>query len=246
MTVDFSFLLDTTVALAKGVPTALKLVSLALLAGAPVSILVAMAARSRSLILSSLARGYVFMFRGTPLLVQIFVIYYGVGQFEAVRASVLWPVLKQPFWCAILALALNTGAYGSEIVRGAIGSIPPGQIEAARSCGMTGFLLVRRVIAPIALRIGLPIYGNEVILMIKATSLASTITLMEITGIASELNSETFRAFEVFGIAGAFYLSMNFVAVQIFKWLEHAVTPERRPPQGAFSLAPSQLSRGSQ
>lgn len=232
---ELSFLLETMLAVAKGVPTTLTLVVLALLLGAPLSIALAMVARSRSVFFRSWAHGYVFVFRGTPLLVQIFIIYYGLAQFEFFRTSVVWPLLKQPFWCAVLALALNTGAYGSEIVRGAIASIPAGQIEAARACGMSGLLLARRVITPLALRVGLPMYGNEVILMIKATSLASTITLMDITGVASELNSETFRAFEVFGVAGAFYLGINLTAAQAFKWLEHALMPERRPHRDTFS-----------
>ena len=238
---DFPFLLATAGALTKGIPITLKLVSLALLIGAPVSILTTMAVRSPYLVLRRMAQAYVFVFRATPLLVQIFVIYYGLGQFAFIRESGLWQLLKQPFWCAIFALTLNTGAYGSEIVRGAIGSIPAGQIEAARASGMSGLLLVRRVIFPLALRAGLPMYGNEVILMIKATSLASTITLMEITGIASELNSETYRAFEVFGVAGAFYLGMNFVAAQAFKWIEYAITPERRDRK-EISNSPSRQS----
>ena len=130
-------------------------------------------------------RGYVAAFRGTPLLVQIFLIYYGLGQFRPTLQSLgLWGFFRAPFWCAILALTLNTAAYGTEIIRGGLQSVPYGQIEAARACGMSRSLAYRRVILPIALRQALPSYGNEIILMIKGTSLTSIITLLDITGIA--------------------------------------------------------------
>src|SRR5262249_31444458 len=143
------------------------------------------------------ARAYVFVFRGSPLLVQMFLIYYGLGQFEAVRESIFWTFLRQPFWCALLALTLNTAAYGSEIIRGGLQSGPKGQIDAATACGMSRSLAFRRIIFPLAVRQALPAYGNEFISMIKATALASIITMMEITGIAYKLISETYRGVEI-------------------------------------------------
>ena len=150
------------------------------------------------------------MFRGTPLLVQIFLIYYGLGQFEAIRDSFLWTFFREPFWCAILALTLNTGAYTSEIIRGGIQSVPFAQIEAARACGMGRLLLFRRIVLPLAIRQALPAYGNEIILMVKASSLASTITLMEVTGIARGIIAKTFAPVEIFIVAGAIYLVDQF------------------------------------
>jgi octopine/nopaline transport system permease protein len=174
------------------------------------------------------ARSYVFVFRGTPLLVQIFLIYYGLGQFPEVRQSFLWPFLREPYWCALLALTLNTAAYSSEIIRGGILSVPFGQIEAARACGMSRSLIFRRIVVPQGLIVALPAYGNEIILMTRSTALASVITLMEVTGIASKLISETFRAVEVFVCAGAIYLLLNFAISRAIALLERRLSPQLR------------------
>ena len=173
-------------------------------------------------------RGYVFILRGTPLLLQIFLIYYGIGQFAVVRDSILWPFLRQPYWCAILALTLNTAAYGSEIIRGGLQSVPSGAIEAARVSGMSGVLLYRRIILPLAIRQALPAYSNELIAMVKSTSLASIVTLMEISGIAYAIISETYRALEVFLCAGALYLLINFLLTRAVAALEWWLNPQLR------------------
>ena len=144
------------------------------------------------------------------------------------RQSFLWPLLREPYWCAILALALNTGAYTSEILRGAIQSIPQGQVEAARACGMGRFLTFRRIIVPIAIRQALPAYGNEIILMVKASSLASIITLLEITGLARRLIPQTYAVFEIFIVAGLIYLGLNFAIAQAVRWAEWRLTPHLR------------------
>ena len=169
-----------------------------------------------------------FVFRGTPLLVQIFLIYYGLGQFEAIRDSFLWTFFREPFWCAILALTLNTGAYTSEIIRGGIQSVPWGQVEAARACGMSRLLLFRRIVLPIALRQALPAYGNEVILMVKSSSLASTITLLEVTGIARGIIAKTFAPVEIFIVAGAIYLAINFLVTRAIRAAEWRLSPHLR------------------
>lgn len=162
---------------------------------------------------------------------QIFLIYYGLGQFRpALQALGLWGFFRAPFWCAILALTLNTAAYGSEIIRGGLQSVPHGQIEAARASGMSRWLAYRRVILPIALRQALPSYGNEIILMIKGTSLTSIVTLLEITGIAEQIISQTYRAVEVFACAGGLYLAMNYVVAHVVALLEHRLSPHLRAP----------------
>lgn len=203
-----------------------QLVGLALFLGFVLAIGVAMARLSSFRPLSAVAGGYIFLFRSTPLLVQLFLIYYGLGQFELVRQSVLWPFLREPYWCAILALTLNSAAYTGEIIRGGIRSVHFGQIEAARSVGMSGPLLYRRIILPQALRQALPAYGNEVIQMVQASSLASTITLMELTGVARAIAARTFQPVEVFVIAGAVYLLINIVLTRLVQhWerrLKHA------------------------
>jgi octopine/nopaline transport system permease protein len=208
---DWPFLLEIFRQLIAGVPLTLQLALLSLSIGFVLAILVAALAASPIAPLRWLAQAHVELFRGTPLLVQIFLIYYGLGQIPALRQSFLWPFFREPYWCAIFALALNTSAYTAEIIRGAVQAVPPGEVEAARACGMSGFLLRRRIVWSIALRHGLPVYGNEVILMIKATSLASIITLTEVTGITYKLISSTYRVLEVFVISGAIYLTLTFL-----------------------------------
>jgi octopine/nopaline transport system permease protein len=230
---DGAFLWETLLRLLPGVPLLLQLVTVSLAVGFVLAVLIALARLSPIRALRGAAAAYVFFFRGTPLLVQIFLIYYGLGQFPEVRESVLWPFLRQPYWCAILAFTLNTAAYGSEIMRGGIQSVPWGQIEAARVCGMSGFLLMRRIVLPVAVRQALPAYGNEMILMVKATSLASIITLMEVTGIAHRIISETYRAVEVFVVAGAIYLSINFLLTRAIKRLEWRLSPHLRDARQA-------------
>jgi octopine/nopaline transport system permease protein len=226
--VEIGFLVETTRRLLSGVPLMLQLWALSVAIGALLAVAVALLRLSGVKPLEWLASFYVFVFRGTPLLVQMFLIYYGLSQFPEIRQSFLWVFLREPYWCAIIAFILNTAAYGSEIVRGGLLAVPFGEVEAARAFGMSGLLLFRRVIFPIALRQALPAYGNEIILMIKATSLASIITLMEVTGIAQRLISETFRAVEVFICAGAIYLVINFIISRAVAWLEHRLSPHLR------------------
>ena len=227
---DFDFLGATFVQLLGGVPLLLQLAAFSIAAGAVLAILLALMRLSGNAFADVVARGYVFVFRGTPLLVQIFLIYYGLGQFPEIRESFAWRFLRQPYWCAMLALTLNTAAYSSEIIRSGILSVPFGQIEAARACGMARWIVFRRIIVPQGLRVALPAYGNEVILMTRATALASVITLMEVTGIASKIISETFRAIEVFICAGAIYLLINFAISRGIALLERRLSPEIRDP----------------
>jgi len=217
---DWEFLADVFLQLLGGVPLTLQLSLTALLAGFILAVVIAWAASSRFRLLQWIGSIHTEIFRGTPLLVQIFLIYYGLGQIPGVRHSELWPYLREPYWCAILALALNTSAYTAEIIRGAIQAVPAGEVEAGRACGMSGFLLRRRVTWPIAIRHGLPVYSSEVILMLKATSLASIITLSEVTGIAYKLISSTYRVMEVFAVTGALYLTLTFAISLAFALVE--------------------------
>lgn len=217
---DWNFLSDVFLQLLGGIPLTLQLALTALVAGFILAVVIASAASSRYRLLRWIANAHVEVFRGTPLLVQVFLIYYGLGQIPGLRESFLWPYLREPYWCAILALALNTSAYTAEIIRGAIQAVPASEIEAGRACGMSGLLLRRRVTWPIALRQGLPVYGSEVILMLKATSLASIITLTEVTGIAYKLISSTYRVMEVFAVTGALYLTLTFLISLAFSLIE--------------------------
>ena len=222
---DAPFIVETLELLISGIPLTLKLAFYSIAAGAVFAMLLALMRLSANRALDYAARSYVFVFRGTPLLVQIFLIYYGLGQFPEIRQSFLWPFLREPYWCALLALTLNTAAYSSEIIRGGILSVPFGQIEAARACGMSRSLIFRRIIVPQGLIVALPAYGNEIILMTRSTALASVITLMEVTGIASKIISETFRAVEVFICAGAIYLVINFAISRGIALLERRLSP---------------------
>ena len=221
---EIAFLSDTFGRLLGGLPLTLELAAASVAVGAVLAVLLTLL-RASSTPGAWFVRAYVFVMRGSPLLVQMFLIYYGLGQFPAVRHSVLWPFLRQPVWCAILSLSLNTAAYGSEILRGGLGAVPPGAVEAARACGMPTMLLYRRVILPLALRQALPSYGSEVIIMVKSTSLASIITLMEVTGIAQEIISTTYRSFDVFTCAAAIYLALNFLISRGVGLLERRLTP---------------------
>ena len=234
---DIAFLAETFVSLVGALPLTLELAATAILLGAGLALALALSRLSGILVLDWLARLYVSVFRGTPLLVQIFLIYYGLSQFPAVRHSFLWPVLREPYWCAVLALMLNTAAYASEIIRGGLLSVPHGQIEAARACGMPRMMIFRRITLPLAIRQALPAYGNEMIAMVKATSLASIITLMEITGVAARIISESYRVIEVFVVAGTLYLAINFILTRLIARLERRLNPaERRPLPLALPL----------
>ena len=224
---DFELMAETLPKLLSGVPVTLTLVVSSLLLGFVFAVILAQMRLSKNLLMSNLAYGYVYVFRSTPLLVQIFLIYYGSGQFREFLESVgLWYFLREPYFCAILALTMNTAAYTAEIIRGGILSVPWGQLEAGRAVGMSGVTLFRRIVFPVAIRQALPAYGNEIILMVKSTSLASTITILEVTGIAKKIIAATFAPMEVFIIAGAIYLSMNFIVTRGILWIEIKLSPQ--------------------
>ncbi len=198
----------------------LKLLSVSLIIGLFIGLFFAILRLNKNIFINKFAYGYSYVFRGTPLLVQIFIIYFGLGQIEYLRSTVLWVILKEPYWCAIIAFALNTGAYTSEILRSAFQTIKPGIIEAGKSLGISNKVIFYKIQIPIAIRQSLPAYGNEIILMMKGTSLASTVTIMDLTGVAKYIISTTFKPIEVFIVAGGIYLFMTFVIHNVIKYLE--------------------------
>ncbi|WP_276121360.1 ABC transporter permease [Pararhizobium qamdonense] len=225
---EFGFFVSIIPALLAGLPLTLQLAGTSLALGFGIALALALAQQGGHSVIVWPIRSFVAVFRGTPLLVQIFLIYYGLGQFRpSLQAIGLWGLIREPYWCAIIALTLNTAAYGSEILRGAIRSVPVGLVEAATAFGMSRVMTLRLVVLPLALRQAIPAYGNEIILMVKGTSLASIITLMEVTGIAQGLISQTYRAMEVFVAAGAIYISINFVIIRALNALELRLTPYR-------------------
>ncbi len=198
----------------------LKLLSLSLIFGLILGLFFAILRLNKNIFINKFSYFYSYLFRGTPLLVQIFIIYFGLGQIEFLRSSFLWIILKEPYWCAIIAFSLNTGAYTSEILRSAFETINKGFIEAGDSLGISKKIIFYKIQIPIAIRQSLPAYGNEIILMLKGTSLASTVTLMDLTGVAKYIISTTFKPIEVFIVAGGIYLFMTFIIHNFIRYLE--------------------------
>ena len=217
---DFELMVNSFPKLLGAAVITLKLLSVSLIVGLFIGLLFAILRLNKNVFINRFAYGYSYVFRGTPLLVQIFIIYFGLGQVEYLRSTILWVILKEPYWCAIIAFALNTGAYTSEILRSAFQTIKPGIIEAGKSLGISNKIIFYKIQIPIAIRQSLPAYGNEIILMMKGTSLASTVTLMDLTGVAKYIISTTFKPIEVFIVAGGIYLFMTFIIHNVIKFLE--------------------------
>ena len=217
---DFDLMITSLPKLLSAAVITLKLLSASLIIGLFIGFLFAVLRLNKNTFINKFAYGYSYLFRGTPLLVQIFIIYYGLGQIEWLRSTFLWVILKEPYWCAIIAFALNTGAYTSEILRSAFQTIKPGIIEAGKSLGISSKIILYKIQIPVAIRQSLPAYGNEIILMMKGTSLASTVTLMDITGVAKHIVSTTYKPLEVFLLAGGIYLIMTFIIHNLIKYLE--------------------------
>jgi len=217
---DFDLMITSFPKLLGATVITLKLLSASLFFGLFLGLFFAILRLNKNIFVNKFAYGYSYVFRGTPLLVQIFIIYFGLGQIEYLRSTVLWVVLKEPYWCAIIAFTLNTGAYTSEILRSAFQTIKPGIIEAGKSLGISNKIIFYKIQIPIAIRQSLPAYGNEIILMMKGTSLASTVTLMDLTGVAKYIISTTFKPIEVFIVAGGIYLFMTFIIHNVIKYLE--------------------------
>jgi arginine/ornithine transport system permease protein len=217
---DFGIIWENIGIYLAGLRTTVGLVSLSLLIGLLLAVPLAVLRTSKSYLVQAPIRAYIYFFRGTPLLVQMFIIYYGLGQFEAFKASIFWPLFVKPWFCALFAFTLNTGAYTTEIIRGAIEATPHGEIEAAKAAGMSRLLMLRRIVLPSAFRRALPQYSNEMIFMLHGSSLASVITLVDITGAARIINSRFFSPYEAYLTAAAFYMTLTFLIVFLVKRLE--------------------------
>ncbi|TBU88800.1 ABC transporter permease [Phytopseudomonas dryadis] len=220
MIFDYTVIWDNLPLYFGGVLVTLKLLAIALFFGLLLAVPLALMRVSRSPLVNAPAWLYTYVIRGTPMLVQLFLVYYGLAQFEAVRDSVLWPYLSNATFCACLAFAINTSAYSAEILAGSLKATPHGEIEAARAMGMSRSKLYRRILLPSALRRALPQYSNEVIMMLHTTSLASIVTLIDITGAARSVNAQYYLPFEAFVTAGLFYLCLTFILVRLFKLAE--------------------------
>ncbi len=216
---------------AAGLWLTLQLTFLSLAAGLLLAIPLAVLRTSPRRALSVPVWAYTYFFRGTPMLVQLLLVYYGLGQFEWIQSrwaegNAFWLIFREPFGCALVTFALNTGAYTTEIIAGALRTMPHGEIEAAQACGMTRFTMLRRILLPGALRRALPAYSNEVIFMLHGTAITSTVTLVDLTGAARNAYSQHFAPFEAFIFAGLIYLCITFALVGLFRlaeqrWLAH-------------------------
>lgn len=209
-----------------GLVNTVGLVVFSLLLGGVLSVPLAIARAYQRPVLNPVIWVYVYVFRGTPLLVQTYLIYYGLGQFEFIRESALWPFLREAWWCALIAFTLNTAAYTTEILRGVIESTPWGEIEAAKACGMSPWTRMRRIILPSAFRRALPMYSNEVIFMLHGSVVASTVTIVDVLGAGRTLNGKYYLAYEGFIAAALIYMAIVFVVSRGFrlwerKWHAH-------------------------
>ncbi len=217
---DFSIILDNISIYFEGLKNTVILVSISLVLGLMLAVPLAILRNYGSSFVQYPIRAFVYFFRGTPLLVQMFLVYYGFGQFDLIKESFLWPFFREAYFCALLAFTLNTAAYTTEILRGSIKATPHGEIEAAMAAGMSRFLMVKRIILPSAFRRALPAYSNEIIFMLHGSSLASVITIVDITGAARIINSRFYSPYEAFLTAAVFYMAITFLIVFLIKKLE--------------------------
>ncbi|MET0612269.1 MAG: ABC transporter permease [Pseudomonas caspiana] len=220
MIFDYNVIWDSLPLYFSGLLTTLELLGIALAFGLLAALPLGLMRVSKKPWVNLPAWLYTYVIRGTPMLVQLYLIYYGLAQFAVVRESFMWPWLSSATFCACLAFAINTSAYTAEIIAGSLKATPAGEIEAARAMGMSRTKMYRRILLPSALRRALPQYSNEVIMMLQTTSLASSVTLVDITGAARAVNSESFLPFEAFITAGVFYLCLTFILVRLFKLAE--------------------------
>lgn len=199
----------------------IELVAFSSVLGLMFGLVLALLRLSKNPLIFVLPQAYIFFFRGTPLLVQIFLIYYGLGQFSTIQDSILWkPILSQAYWCAIIAFTLNTAAYIAEIIRGAVNAIPSGELEAADALGMSPVQKLWRITLPRAFGIMIPAYSNEVIFMLKGSALASTITVMDLMYASKLLISKTYLTLEIYFAAGMIYLLISWVILFLFRQFE--------------------------
>lgn len=241
---NLDVIIDNLPRFAAGLALTLEITAISVVIGFLFALPLALLRVSRNPMLWMPVYGYIFYFRGTPLLVQLFLIYYGSGQFrEELEAIGLWGFFREPYNCAILSLTLNTAAYSAEILRGAIQAVQHGEIEAARACGMSGSLLYRRIILPKAFRVGLPAYTNEIVFLFQATSLVSIISLLDLTGVARILISRSFAAYEIWIFTGALYLAVSYAIIWLFGKLEHHWSGHLRDRPGAAAAGAAAIKQ---
>ena len=211
MIFDFALIADSIPKMLAGFWMTFELWFLSAVLGLALAIILLLMRISGRWYLYAPAMAYIYIFRGTPILVQIFIIYHGFPQLEFIRESIFWPILREPYGCAILALTLNTGAYVSEILRGGVLGVDRGLKEAGAALGRSSTHRFIYITSPIAIRLALPAYSNDIISLMKSTALASTITLLDMMGIARTIVAETYAPYEIFLSLGVIYLILTWI-----------------------------------
>jgi polar amino acid transport system permease protein len=224
MTESISLVTNGIVSMLSGIGITFQLVFISAFFGMILAVSLLLMRISGKWYLNWLAQVYIYIFRGTPILVQLFIIYYGLPQFEFIRESFLWPVLREGFGCAIVALFLNSGAYTTEILRGGVLSVDKGLLEAASALGLSKSQRFLHITAPLAIRLSLPAYSNEFISLLKSTALASTITVVDMTGIGRTLVAETFAPYEIYISLAVIYIVLTFFIQKTFGGIESALS----------------------
>ena len=219
------FRADNLALFGNGLLTTLWLLASSLAVGGILAFVMALALTAPSRMVRLPVSAFTFVFRGTPLLIQVYLIYYGLGQLEWIQArwDEVWPwvYFKEPFFCALLAFSLNTAAYTAEMLAGAIRETSAGEIEAAQSYGMSRTKTLYRIVLPSAMRRTLPAYSNEVVMMLHATSLASAVpSMLDVTSAASRIYATYYLPFEAYLAAAAIYLVASFCLIGFFRMAE--------------------------
>lgn len=220
MSIDLALVFSALPKMLMGIGLTFQLLILSAILGLLLAIVLMLMRISGKWWLSWPAQAYIYVFRGTPILVQIFIVYYGFPQLEVIRESVLWPVFREPFGCAVFALSLNTGAYVSEILRGGVQGVDRGVLEAGEALGLSRTQRFVYLTTPIATRLALPAYGNDIISLLKSTALASTITLMDMTGIARTIVAQTYAPYEIFISLAIVYMILTFLIQRLMARIE--------------------------
>ncbi len=220
MRFDVGLIIESLPEMLSGIGITLQLLVVSGVLGLLLAIMLLLMRISGKWYLNWPAQVYIYIFRGTPILVQIFIVYYGLPQFETIRDSIFWPILREPTGCAILALSLNTGAYVSEILRGGVNGVNKGLLEAGSALGMSARQKFIYITTPIAVRVALPAYSNDVISLLKSTALASTITIADMTGIARTIVAETYAPYEIFVSMAIIYMAFTWALQKSFGRIE--------------------------
>ena len=229
MIFDMTLIVDSIPKMLSGIGLTFKLLLLSAFFGLALAVVLLLMRISGRWFLSIPAQIYIYIFRGTPILVQIFIIYYGLPQFEFIRESIFWPLLREPFGCAVLSLSLNTGAYVSEILRGGVQAIDRGLLEAGSALGLSKRQRFIHITTPLAVRLAIPAYSNDFISLMKSTALASTITLTDMMGIARTIVAETFAPYEIFISLAIVYMILTFFFQRAFGLFEKFMSRHVKP-----------------